>query len=107
MEKRTFTEVWYRSSKTLWPGLAFTDIGTLVINENSVEFRGRQTTIKIANIQKASYRRQGIDLVNNWVKLEYDDGRKAFFADGTRLGWGGIFGGTKRIFKAIHHSKNY
>ena len=42
--------------------------------------------------------------LNNWVKIEYGDittPSVAFFADGSSYGWGGIFGGTKKILEAV------
>jgi hypothetical protein len=40
-----------------------------------------------------------------WVMVEYQDEsnqiRKAYFADGSLLGWGGIFGGTAGLYRAI------
>jgi hypothetical protein len=40
-----------------------------------------------------------------WVKVEYADEShrtiQAFFADGSSLGWGGIFGGTEKMYKAL------
>jgi len=42
-----------------------------------------------------------------WVLVEYQDesnqSRKAYFADGSLLGWGGIFGGTTGVYRAIKH----
>jgi hypothetical protein len=40
-----------------------------------------------------------------WVKVEYQDesnqSRRAFFADGSLLGWGGILGRTTALYRAI------
>lgn len=40
-----------------------------------------------------------------WVMVEYQDesnqSQKAFFADGSTLGWGGILGGTTGLYRAI------
>ena len=40
-----------------------------------------------------------------WVVVEYQDEsnqtRKAYFADGSGLGWGGILGGTTALYQAI------
>jgi hypothetical protein len=39
-----------------------------------------------------------------WVRVSYRGGdgtEEAFFADGSLLGWGGLFGGTTRLFNAI------
>jgi hypothetical protein len=41
-----------------------------------------------------------------WVMVEYQDEfnqfRKAYFADGSLLGWGGILGGTTSLYRAIN-----
>ena len=39
-----------------------------------------------------------------WVRVEYSDGNRdnrAFFADSSSLGWGGIFGGTENMDKML------
>jgi hypothetical protein len=40
-----------------------------------------------------------------WVRVDYKDEsdgpQSAYFADGSKLGWGGIFGGTKVLYQAI------
>jgi hypothetical protein len=40
-----------------------------------------------------------------WVAVEYQDesnqSQKAYFADGSLLGWGGIFGGTRGLYHRI------
>ena len=56
------------------------------------------------NLHNVSYGKQGRDFINNWVKVEYGDMNSpsiAFFADRSLRGWGGIFGGTKRILEAV------
>lgn len=85
--------------------LAFSDVGTLVVGENYLEFKGKKENVHIANIRRISYGKQGRDFVNNWVKIEYDNDKTAFFADGDRLGWKGIFGGTEQILEAVQHLK--
>jgi len=46
-----------------------------------------------------------VGLSMKWVKIDYldDKGKEesAYFFDGSKLGWGGIFGGTKRLYGAI------
>lgn len=85
--------------------LAFRDTGTLAVSEDSLEFNGKKEKVQITNIGRISYGKQGRDFVNNWVKIEYQDGKTAFFADGSWLGWGGIFGGTKAILNAIQRKE--
>jgi len=40
-----------------------------------------------------------------WVRVDYQDEsgsrRSAYFADGSKRGWGGIFGGTNVLYRAI------
>jgi hypothetical protein len=107
MADQTFDKVWYLPNENKWRDLnllALRDSGTLSVTGNSIEFRGAKETVTITNIRAVSYGKQGRDFVNNWVKVEYGDGptpATAFFADGSVLGWGGIFGGTKRILAAV------
>ena len=46
-----------------------------------------------------------INRTTKWIRVEYTDaGEKkqlAYFADGSLLGWSGIFGGTKILFKKL------
>jgi len=81
--------------------LAYSDIGRLVIGENFLEFKGKKEIVHITNIRQISFGIQGRDFVNYWVTVDYDNGKRAFFADGSLMGWGGIFGGTRRILQAV------
>ena len=67
-------------------------------------FTGKKDKVEIRNIKNVNYGRQGRDFVNNWVKVGYGDNSTAFFADGSSLGWGGIFGGTKKFLNKIKKS---
>ena len=103
---RTFRNVWYLPSENRWRDmnlLAMRDTGTLVVNDVSIDFRGGKETVHITGITKISYGKQGRDFINNWVKVEFQGGKTAYFADGSWLGWGGIFGGTKKILNAVGH----
>jgi len=104
METRTFKPVWYLPKENEWSDmnlLAMRDSGSLIVEDNSLEFIGKKITVHITDIQKVSYVKQGRDFINHWVKVEYQDGKTAFFADGSLLGWGGIFGGTKKILGVV------
>jgi len=109
MATQTFDNVWYLPDENRWRDmnlLAFKDAGKLIVGEDSLEFRGKKEKVVIANVRHISYGKQGRDFVNNWVRIEYGDApttSTAFFADGSLLGWGGIFGGTKRILAAVQH----
>ena len=41
-----------------------------------------------------------------WIRVEYSDDKDqpstALFADGSSFGWGGLFGGTERMYTAIN-----
>jgi len=78
--------------------LAYRDIGKLTVSENSIEFHGSKETVVVTDIKRVAFGKQGRDFVNNWVKIEYGESTTpsvAFFADGSLLGWGGIFGGNE------------
>jgi hypothetical protein len=110
MAVRTFDTVWYLPHENRWRDLnilAYRDNGRLTVGENSIEFKGGKETVVIGNIQRVTFGKQGRDFVNSWVKIEYGDittPSVAFFADGSLHGWGGIFGGTKKILKAVKQS---
>lgn len=107
MASRTFDTVWYLPHENRWRDLnilAYRDTGRLTVGENSIEFKGGKETVVITNIQRITFGKQGRDFVNNWVKIEYGDittPSVAFLADGSLHGWGGIFGGTKKILEAV------
>jgi hypothetical protein len=112
MEKITFEKIWYLPSANKWRDLnplAFRDTGSLIIDDNLIIFLGKKEKVEIRNIKYVSYGKQGRDWVNNWVKVEYGEGNElstAFFADGGSLGWGGVFGGTRKIFAVIQSVQN-
>lgn len=83
--------------------LAILGSGTLIVEEHFLEFKDKKETVLITNIRKVSCGRYGRDIFTKWVKVEYQDGKTAFFADGSWLGWGGFFGGTRKIFDAVRH----
>jgi len=97
-----FPEVWYRFNEKpfneMW---AYYDYGTLEVLQNSIRFTGKKGIVNVFDIHNISYGRQGIDFMNNWVKIIYGEDKVAYFADGTYNGWGGALGGTKRLLKAI------
>ena len=104
--ERTFRTVWYRPEENRWRSMrlvAFCDRGTLVVYKDSAEFTGKNERFRIVNVNRISFGKRGQDWVNNWVKIEYGSGKTAFFADGSWLGWRGIFGGTRELFGALQH----
>ena len=105
MSNQIFTNVWYLPKEITWGDMTFLaasrSTGTLTVSDESVEFICKDKHIQIASIKHVSIGKQGRDFINNWVKIEYQEGNIAFFADGSSLGWSGILGGTKRIFNAV------
>ena len=104
--RTTFDKVWYLPEENRWRDmnmLAMRDTGTLVVKDKSLEFQGKKEHVHITDVKKISYGKQGRDFINDWVKINYSDGKTAFFADGSQLGWGGMFGGTRRILDAVRH----
>ncbi len=100
----TFSTVWYLPDENRWlDPLAFDDVGSLTVTEDAAIFTGKKAEVRIANVSRISYCKQGRDFINNWVKIEYDNGKLAFFADGSWLGFGGMHGGTKKILDAVRH----
>jgi hypothetical protein len=104
MTVQIFNNVWYRPNENRWRDmnlLAYSDIGTLIVDENFLEFKGKRENVHITNIRQISCGIQGRDFVNYWVTVDYDTDKRAFFADGSLLGCGGVFGGTRRILQAV------
>ena len=81
--------------------LAFRDSGRLIIHETSLEYAGKKGQVIISNIKRVTFGLQGRDFINNWVKVEYGADSIAYFADGSLLGWGGVFGGTGNIYREL------
>lgn len=105
-----FETVWYRPDESRWRDLefvAYRDSGRLVVRADSLEFDGKAGRVRVANVRGVSLVKQGRDFINDWVRIEYGDAAgaaaTAFFADGSWLGWGGVLGGTRRLFEAVRH----
>ena len=102
-----FDPIWYLPSENTWRDLnllAFRDSGRLTIGEGTVEFLGKKEHVVLTDLRRVSIGKQGRDFVNDWVRVEYGDPASpstAFFADGSLLGWGGVFGGTRRLYALI------
>jgi hypothetical protein len=107
MPTAVLSHVWYLPSENRWRDLnilAFRDSGDLIIGDDSLEFQGSKERVVISGIRHVSIGKQGRDFVSDWVKVEYGDPASpstAFFADGSWLGWGGVFGGTRRLLAAV------
>ena len=97
-----FKHVWYRNNEKKLASLkAMQDSGTLTVNGQKLSFIGKQSQVTIADIHNISYGAQGADFVNDWVKVDYGDNQTAYFKDGSWLGWGGLFGGTRKLLNVI------
>lgn len=46
-----------------------------------------------------------VGISTKWIMVEYrdstDEPQRAYFADGSAFGWGGIFGGTTRLYRQL------
>lgn len=105
-QAKVYKKIWHLPEENSWKSfnlMAMKDVGDLMITDSNINFIGTDNNIEIANIQNITYGKQGRDFVNNWVKVEYDNGKTAFFADGRWLGWKGILGGTKKIQQSLQH----
>ncbi len=104
MSEQRFENVWYRPAESRWRDaelVAYRDAGALVVRADSLEFYGRRERVTVAGVRAVTLGKQGRDFINEWVRVEYGEGATALFADGSWLGWGGLFGGTRRIFEAV------
>ncbi|HET6248938.1 MAG TPA: hypothetical protein VFE47_14675 [Tepidisphaeraceae bacterium] len=99
-----FDSIWYLPAENTWADfqiLAYRDIGSLTIDGASISFAGPKGTVQIPQIADVRYGKQGRDFINNWVWVKPVDGDYIFFADGGWRGWRGIFGGTRKLFRAV------
>ena len=106
MPTRSFPNVWFLHSENRWRDLnvlAMHDRGSLTLHDDSLEFVGKKGTVMVTAVHRITFGKQGRDFVNNWVKIEYGDSKTAFFADGSYFGWGGFFGGTRALLRAVQH----
>jgi len=104
MDRKEFKNVWYLSKQLTWEDFSlfpYQRSATLRLKQGYLEVVCGDEIINISNIKHISIGKQGRDFVNDWVKIDYGDKKTAYFADGSVLGWGGIIGGTNRIFEAI------
>ncbi|MGA3285148.1 MAG: hypothetical protein ABSD57_11915 [Verrucomicrobiota bacterium] len=101
---KMFKNVWYRPDEAgrreLMNAQAFTDRGTLVLEQGSLVFTGKNHTVRIIAANRIVFGKLKRGLFNNWVKIDYNQST-AFFMDGKWLGWHGLLGGTKKLYSAI------
>ena len=109
MQELQFENVWYRPDESRWRDMelvAFKDSGRLVVRADSLEYYGKSGHVHVTNARSVTLTKQGRDFINDWVRIEYGDAAApatALFADGSWLGWGGVLGGTRRIYEAVRH----
>jgi hypothetical protein len=96
--------VWYRRApkvRRLRPIRAWEDVGVLIIESKRLEFLGRLNAFVVERPRVVGVNLRGVDTINPWVEVEGADGERAFFADGSRWGWGGARGGTEALAREI------
>ena len=81
--------------------------GKLLLFKDSMEFRKSNGTgfemRDIRNVSLLYLHMTPLDLTK-WVAVEYGlppNSRTVYFADGSALGWGSVFGGTPSIYNAV------
>lgn len=107
MSEEEFKNVWYLAKEITWQDKSlfpYKRSATLKLKGDCIEVICNDELIKITNIEHISIGKQGRDFFNNWVKIDYDNGKTAYFADGNSMGWSGVMGGTNRIFTAIKNN---
>lgn len=88
----TFPTVWYRSAPPQLADLevvAWEDRGTLRVEPGLVHFAGRRGTVELRGLRRVVAARAGADIVNTWIVVEDEGGRRAMFVEGSLLGWRG------------------
>lgn len=106
----TVEKVWYRTDKVrqLELALAYEDIGTITINENTVEFVSKKGKISIPgkSIEKIRWEKLSPDVSNTWVVVHYTGSgtdnvaafKGALYSDPAKDGK--IFSAIRRIMKS-------
>lgn len=103
----TVEKVWYRTDKVRPLELAYEDIGTITINENTVGFVSKKGKISIPgkSIEKIGWEKLSPDVSNSWVVVHYTDSgtgnvaafKGALYSDPAKDGR--IFSAIRRIIK--------
>jgi hypothetical protein len=99
--------VWYRGEplQSRWRQLRERkDAGVLEVGPGGLVFRGKRGDIVLEQPRIVSVGLAGADTINLWITVEDRDGSRALFADGSRLGWGGVGGGTARLAAEIENA---
>lgn len=107
MGQSHFRLVWVRRTENSWDNfelLAWQERGPLDLDGDQLRVGDDTLVIPLASISRVSLTKQGRDPINDWVKLEWTDhdhGAVTYLADGSWAGWGGVLGGTRRLYIAI------
>jgi len=99
--------VWYRYDGKKGFGLRiYKDSGKLVVNLDGIQFIGTKHHVYIPKetVTGIELGLQGKDMLNIWIRIEYEEdgmNKAAHFMDGRWFGWREAFGGNNRILKEI------
>lgn len=101
----SFEKVWYRATVEKPGFFVMTDTGTVIIDADAIDFRGKTEAMHIAysNVLRVTYGKVGSDFINNWVIIKYSAKETESYmllSGGKALGWGGV-GVGKQIFESI------
>jgi hypothetical protein len=112
----TFEPVWFREApldrRDSW---IRHDSGELAVLDDCVVFTSRRTRVRMEAIKRVTQGRDRPDwtparswaeqrvLLDEWIRVDYGDGRIALLHDGRYRGWRGFFGGNRRIVKSMQH----
>lgn len=109
MSSKVFRGIWYRSEpskKLTYKNALDRERGSFFITDKKIIFKNEKVQLEIRNIEKISFGLQGMDPINSWIKITYQqdkERKEAFFADGKMFGYFGFFGASWRIFKSLGH----
>lgn len=104
----SFSKIWFLESENTFENFKLSsmdDVGELRCTEGELFFKGKAKAKSIRNIKSLSFCKQGRDFVNNWIRITFDEyetsSKSVYVAGGRFLGWAGILGGTKRMYKKL------
>jgi hypothetical protein len=102
----TFDPVWYLEGapETRVAVMTSRFTGRLSVSSTGAVFESRQHRVRIAKIHSVTIGPAGADTFNSWVRVVHGDAdnpSSAYFAGAAFLGWGGLLGGTKKIYAAL------
>lgn len=102
---RRFTNVWYLPRRLRFYQRINADVGTLMVYDDRVEFRGEKGGFAITDIHDVEHTRHGGDISNSWVRVTYGNPsalREAYFSHRTRLGLDALLGSSDELFAVLH-----